>query len=198
VLDEPFSMLSPLTIQLPQRVSIGGTLVDTSGEPLRDVSVTARRSLRFLWSLEAPSQAFLDEIPAATVITQDPGKFVIWIDPSVGSTWGHYDLFFETPDRSTSPNWLISDFEIPRIPGQMSIDLGEVTIPDAAFLHAKVVDGNGAPVEGSGLRIFRLSDNDSVCREVTNAPAECSDDAKVMGHGESDEGGIVRLTLPRP
>ena len=198
IFDELFANIGPTPLLLPQRVPISGRLVDTSGTPLADVSVTARRSLRFLWSLDAENQAFLDEIPAATAITPDPGDFVIWIDPSVAGTWGHYDLFFETPDRSPAPNWLIADFEIPRITGQMSIDLGDVTIPDAAYLHGSVVDAKGAPVEGSALRIFRLSDNGSVCEEVTNAPIECSDDAKVMGHGESDEGGLVRLTLPRP
>ena len=80
----------------------------------------------------------------------------------------------------------------------MTIDLEEVTIPDAAYLHGSIVDAGGAPVEGSSLRIFRLSDNESVCREVTNAPAECSGDARALGHGESDDGGIVRLSLPRP
>lgn len=198
VFDDPVTLPLPEAVRLPQRVALRGTLVDTTGKPLADVSVTARRSLRFLWSLEASEQAFLDEIPAATAISEEPGNFVIWLDPSVSSTWGHYDLFFETPDSSSAPNWLISDFEIPRIPGQMTIDLENVTIPDAAFMHGKIVDGSLAPVEGSALRIFRLSDNDSVCREVTNAPLECSDDAKVMGHGESDSGGIVRLTLPRP
>jgi hypothetical protein len=198
IFNEPITLPQPGGFFLPQRVALRGTLVDTAGKPLGDVSVSARRSLRFLWSLDADDQAFLDEIPAATAITPDTGLFVIWLDPSVATTWGHYDLFFETPDNSSAPNWLISDYEIPRIPGQTTIDLEDVTIPDAAFLHAAIIDGSGAPVEGSALRIFRLSDNDSVCREVTNAPIECSDDAKVMGHGESDDGGIVRLTLPRP
>lgn len=198
VFDDPLALPLPEKLRLPARVALSGTLVDTSGAPLGDVSVTARRSLRFLWSLDVEQQPFLDEIPAATAITPESGKFVIWVDPSVAGTWGHYDLFFETPDRSPSPNWLISDFEIPRVPGQMTSDLENVTIPDAAFLHASVVDGAGSPVEGSALRIFRLSDNESVCAEVTNAPAECGGDAKVMGHGESDDAGIVRLTLPRP
>ncbi len=198
VFDDPIALPLPEKLRLPQRVALSGTLVDTAGAPLGDVSVTARRSLRFLWSLDVEQQPFLDEIPAATAITPENGTFVIWVDPSVAGAWGHYDLFFETPDRSPSPNWLIADFEIPRIPGQMTIDLENVTIPDAAYLHASVVDAQGSPVEGSALRIFRLSDNETVCAEVTNAPAECGGDAKVMGHGESDDGGIVRLTLPRP
>ena len=101
-------------------------------------------------------------------------------------------------DQSPSPNWLIPDLEIPRIPGQMTISLDTVTIPDAAFLHARVVDSEGAPVEGSALRVFRISDNESLCREVYNAPLECGGDAKALGHGESDGAGIVRLNLPRP
>jgi hypothetical protein len=198
IFDEPLELAQATSVFLPQRVAVRGTLVDTAGNPLADVSVTARRSLRFLWSLTGDNQTFLDEIPASTSITPDTGEFLIWVDPSVAETWGHYDLFIETPDKSPAPNWIISDLEIPRIPGQMTIDLGMVTIPDAAFLHGAVVDPSGAPVEGSALRIFRVSDNDSLCKEVTNAPADCSDDAQVLGHGESDNAGIVRLTLPRP
>ncbi|HEY5952209.1 MAG TPA: hypothetical protein VIV40_42215 [Kofleriaceae bacterium] len=198
VFDDPVTLPTPMRVRLPQRVALRGSLVDTSGKPLADVSVTARRSLRFLWSLPGAQQSFLDEIPAATAITPDTGDFVLWLDPTVASTWGHYDLFFETPDNSASPNWLVPDFEIPRILGQTAISLDAVTIPDAARIHGTVVDGAGVPVEGSALRIFRLSSNDTLCSEVTNAPAECSDDAKVMGHGETDDAGFVRLNLPRP
>lgn len=198
VYDGVVDVPEPASVRLPQRVAIRGSVVDVDGHPLGDVSVTARRSLRFLWSLTGDDQKFLDEIPAATAITPETGEFVIWIDPVVATIWGHYDLLFETPDSSPAPNWLIPDFEIPRIPGQMTISLDTVTIPAAARVHARIVDANGGAVEGSDLRVFRISDNQALCDEVTNAPAECSDDAKVMGHGESDGGGTVRLTLPRP
>lgn len=198
VFDDVVLLPLPKSVRLPQRVAVRGTLVDTAGAPLADVSVTARRSLRFLWSLDAPDQAFLDEIPAATAITPETGAFVVWIDPAVAGTWGHYDLFFETPDNSPAPNWSITDVEIPRIPGQMTIDVGTVTIPDAAHLRALVVDPSGGSVAASSLRVFRLSDNEAVCDQVSNAPAECAGDARAMGHAESDEAGIVRLTLPRP
>lgn len=198
IFDEEIDLPVPATVRLPQRVAVRGILVDTAGKPLADVSVSARRSLRFLWSLDTPDQAFLDGIPSTTAITPETGEFIVWLDPSVANIWGHYDLYFETATSSSAPNWRIHDFEIPRVTGQTTISLDTVTIPDAARLHGNVVDGSGAPVEGSALSIFRLSDNDSVCREVTNAPAECSDEAIVVGHGESDNSGIVRLTLPRP
>jgi len=198
VFDDVVALPAPAAIRLPSRIALKGTVVDTTGAPLSDVSVTARRSLRFLWSLDAANQPFLDEIPAATAITPATGEFVVWIDPSLASTWGHYDLFFEPPDNSLRPSWLISEIEIPRSPGQTTISVDTVTIPEAAFLHGRVVDGSGAPVEGSSLRVFRISENASLCEEVSNAPAECVDDAKPLGHGESDDSGLVRLDLPRP
>lgn len=189
---------SPPVVRLPQRIAITGTVVDVHGDPLPDVSITARRSLRFLWSLQSNEQSFLNEIPAATATTPDSGEFRVWVDPAVASAWGHYDLFFETPEGSRAPNWAIPDYEIPRDPTLTTISLGTVTIPDAAYLHGKIVDGNGNLVEGSLMRVFQLSTNETVCREVLNAPEECAGDAKALGHGESDENGIVRFSLPRP
>ena len=185
-------------VRLPQRLALSGTVVDVNGKPLADVSVSARRSLRFLWSLEGEEQAFLNEIPAATTITPDTGEFIIWVDASVASAWGHYDVFFETPDGSVAPSWAIPDVEIPRVPELATLSLDTVQIPDAAYLHGKIVDGAGDLVEGASLRVFLLLANDSVCQEVFNAPEECADDAKVLGHGESDDKGLVRFTLPRP
>lgn len=188
----------PRAIRLPQRVAVRGTIVDTNGLPLAGVSVTARRALRFLWSLESTDRAFLEEIPAATAITPENGAFVVWVDPSVADTWGHYDLSFAAPDSSTAPSWLLRDVEIPRVPGQMTVDLGVVMIPDTAFVRATVVDGAGNAVEGSSLRIFQLLDTGTLCTDVSNAPADCGFDARVLDDGESDAAGLVRLKLPRP
>jgi len=198
-----FGSSVPLTsattsVRLPPRLSIGGKIVDSTGRELAGVSVTARRSLRFLWSLEDTEQAFLNEISAATTTTEEDGNFLLWVDPAVGSAWGHYDIYFEPPEGSTAPRWTIPDFEIPRIPDQTAISLDTVTIPDAAYLHGKIVDGAGRNVLGSTLRLFLLSPDDSVCQEVFNAPEECADDAKVMGQAQSDDNGIVRIKLPRP
>lgn len=187
----------PKPVRLPQRVALRGTLVDAAGAPLAGMSVTARRSLRFLWSLDTADQAFLDEIPAATAITPETGAFVVWVDPAVAEIWGHYDLSFAAPDSSLAPSWLLRDLEIPRIPGQMTVDLGTVTIPDAAFVRATIVDGNGGSVAGSSLRVFQLLDTGALCTEVSNAPADCAIEARVMDDGESDGAGIVRLKLPR-
>ena len=198
VYDATVALPSPPVVRLPERITIGGNVVDVHGKPLANVSVTARRSLRFLWSLETKEQSFLNEIPVATATTSTAGEFALWVDPAVASAWGHYDLFFETPEGSRAPNWSVPDYEIPRDPELTDLSLGTVALPDAAYLHGKIVDGNGVIVEGSLLRVFQLSTNDSVCREVLNAPEECEGDAKAMGQGEADENGIVRFNLPRP
>ena len=196
IYNEPLT--TPLTVQLPARVGLKGRVVDVNGNPVADVSVTARRSLRFLWSLDPVDQEFLDEIPASTAITPDDGSFNVWVDPALADAWAHYDLTFKTPTGSGVPSWGIPDFEIPRLPSQETVDVNDVVIPDSAYLRAKVVDPAGNPVEGSALRIFLLPVNDTLCSQVTHAPTNCGVDATVMGDGESDALGIVRLDVPRP
>jgi hypothetical protein len=187
-----------MSMQLPSRVGIKGRVLDIHGNPLPDVSVTARRSLRFLWSLDASNQSFLDEIPASTTTTPESGDFNVWVDPAIADAWGGYDVTFETPKGSPSPNWVIPDVEIPRMASQTAIQLGDVTIPDAAHIRAKIVDLAGNPVEGSALRIYQLPTDNLLCMQASHAPEDCHVDARVLGNDESDGQGIVRLELARP
>jgi hypothetical protein len=188
----------PAMVQLPSRVRLRGRVLDNAGNPVADVSVTARRSLRFLWSLDPSDQEFLDEIPAATAITPENGEFVMWVDPALADAWASYDLAFKTPAGSAAPSWLIPDFEIPRLPNQTAVMVDDVVLPDGAFMRAKVVDPTGNPVEGSALRVFLLPTSNDLCFEAVHVPDNCSVEATVMGDGESDMQGIVRLDLPRP
>lgn len=187
-----------MNVQLPGRVGLRGRVLDIAGQPIADVSVTARRSLRFLWSLDLANQSFLDEIPASTTITPESGDFNVWVDPALADAWGGYDLMFQTPKGSASPNWVIPDIEIPRMASQMAVQLGDVSIPDAAYIRAKVVDLAGNPVEGTALRIYQLPTDNLLCTQASHAPNDCDIDARVLGDGESDQRGIVRLDLARP
>lgn len=199
VYDLPVTLTAgTMSVQLPSRVGIKGRVLDIHGKPLPDVSVTARRSLRFLWSLDAANQSFLDEIPASTTTTPESGDFNVWVDPALADAWGGYDVTFETPKGSASPNWVIPDVEIPRMASQTSIQLGEVKIPDAAHVRAKIVDLAGNPVEGSALRIYQLPTDNLLCMQASHAPDDCHIDARVQANGESDGKGIVRLELARP
>ncbi len=197
VFDAPVVLDAIKPIRLPARVKIRGTVVDAFGTPQAAVAVTARRSLRFLWSVNAADQAFLDEIPASTALTPETGKFVVYVDPAVADVWGHYDLFFETPAGSFVPNWSISDIEIPRMAGAFTMSLETITLPDSARVHGRIVDSNGHAVEGSALRVFQLFSNEPICREVGFEPQDCAPGTSVLGSAESDDKGVIRLGLPR-
>ena len=80
----------------------------------------------------------------------------------------------------------------------MFVPLEVVTIPDAAYLHGRIIDPAGDPVEGSALRIFELPRDNLLCSQVGYAPDGCNVDAVALGQGESDDTGTVRLDLPRP
>jgi hypothetical protein len=162
------------------------------------VSVTARPSLRFRWSLDATPLEFLDGIPAATTVTPESGDFVLWVDPYVASTWAHYDVSFEPPSGADVPSWTLPDIEIPRDQNVSSIPLDTLVSPDAAFVHGRITDSLGSPVEGAELRIYQVVTDSTLCNQVTNAPDQCVIPAQLQGHGTSDMDGIVRLTLPRP
>jgi hypothetical protein len=188
----------PDPVRLASRVAIRGTVLDSTGAPVPGVSVTARRSVRFLWSVDAREQSFLDEIPASTTLTPESGEFLVWVDPAVADVWGHYDLFFEPPAGSEAPNWSIPDIEIPRMSGQITLSLDSVSLPAAARLHGKIVSASGQIVEGSALRVFQISSNDHICAEVGFEPQDCTPASLVLGSAESDDKGAVRLNVPRP
>jgi hypothetical protein len=185
-------------IGLPSRVAMRGTIIDVKGEPVAGITVTARRSLRFLWSVAPENQTFLDEVPAATALTNDAGEFVVWVDPSFAGAWASYDLFFEPPIGSAAPNWWISDVAIERVADPSTADLGTIRLPEAARLHARIIDADGEVVDGSSLRLFQISSNENVCMQVLYPPDTCPPTPIVVGHGDSDAHGKLILTLPRP
>lgn len=198
VIDNGTIAAEPMSVRLPSRVAVRGTVLDVDGNPVAGVSVTARRSLRFLWSVLPDAQAFLDEIPASTGLTTEAGDFVLWVDPAIAATWGSYDLFFEAPMGSNAPSWWIAEVGVEHATNPSATSLGTVMLPDAARFHANIVDSNGAPIEGSALRIFQLSSNENACMDVPYPPAACAPSPIVLGQGESQDSGMLTLTLPRP
>lgn len=182
---------------LPTRIAIRGEVTDYLGNPLKDVSVTARPSLRFTWSFADAPQAFVSTIPAATTTTPDTGEFALWVDPTIASLWGHYDLAFEPASKARAPSWVRSEVEIPRDTTLSTVSVDQVRLPDAAAIRGLVVDPAGIEVEGAEVKIFRLSASLALCTEVLNPPASCPIPANLQGRGDSDKVGVVRLTLPR-
>src|SRR6185503_4030657 len=154
--------------------------------PLPNVALTARPSLRFLWTLDAAPQAFVAAVPAATAVTLDTGEFVVWVDANVSQTWGHYDLLIEPPPGARAPTYLKSEVEIPRDNTLDAVSLSEITLPEAAFVHGKITAPNGDPVEKAELRLFQATTTVGLCSEVAHAPSTCPIPASLQGRGTSD------------
>ena len=197
IYDQPLTLTQIPTVRLPARLALRGTIVDTAGNPMSKVSVTARPSLRFQWSLDKAPQQFLSAIPVATTITPDTGEFVVYVDPFIGDIWGHYDLDFEPPVSARAPNWTAADIAIDRVTGQTTKSLERLTIPDASFIHGRITTAQGDPVDKAELRMFQLVSNTTLCAEVAH-PGDCVIPAQLQGHGTSGVSGIAWLTLPRP
>ncbi len=197
VFSQPLDYAIGTALLLPTRIALRGKVTDVNGEPLKDVSVTARPSLRFTWSFEDAPQAFVSTIPAATTLTPATGEFALWVDPTVDGLWGHYDLAFEPASKARAPSWVQGDIEIPRDLSKTTVTVDEIRLPDAAAIRGTVLDPSGIEVEGAEVKIFRLNTSLALCSEVLNPPLSCPIPAVLQGRGNSDASGVVRLTLPR-
>jgi hypothetical protein len=196
ILDKPFSTNDTGTIQtLPSRIGIHGVVVDRDGKPVGNVAVTATPALRFLWSLDAATLAFLADIPLATTVTPGGGDFVVWVDPYLGNTWGYYDLAFDPPSTSSAPRFIKTQVEIPRVQSLTTLSVDKLTLPDAAFVHGGLVDPTGAPLSGGQLAVYELPTDTTVCAELARTP--CILPAVLGGRGTSDSSGTAALTLAR-
>lgn len=199
VVAQPFVPAAQLLpTRLPERLAIRGVVHDFNGEPVKDVAVTAKPSLRFLWNMPPELQELLSAIPPATTVTPESGEFVVFVDRAVNEVWGRYDLALEPSTVSMLPSFAQLDIAVPMDEDMTSVALPGIRLPDAAYVRGMVVDGKNVPVAGAELKVFRLPENlASVCTLVDWAPATCPIPAQLLGRGASDDTGTLRLTLPR-
>jgi hypothetical protein len=189
-------------VQLPKRTLLSGIVRDATGAKLAGVTVTARPSLRFVWSLDDKPQAFLNSLPLSSAVTLDDGTYTLYVDPTVDETWGYYDLSLD-PARSTGflervPTYIQPEIAIPRDAHVAQVAVPEIRLPDAAFVHGQVTDYLGLPVNDAEVKIFRMNSYAAmVCDMVRNAPTPCPTPAQLVGRDAAGTDGIVELTLPR-
>jgi len=184
-------------VLLASRVELRGVITDSAGAPLANVTVTARPSLRFLWTLAATPQAFVAAVPAATTVTLESGEFTLWVDAAVENVAGDYDLVIEPPAAMRAPTYIKPDIDISGSGPLDVISLGAISLPDAAFVHGQVLGPDGEPVENAELRLYLVSTELGLCTQVAHAPTSCPIPAQLQGRNTSDAKGTVRLTLPR-
>ena len=135
--DQPFTFEDRTPMRLPRRLAVRGVVRDASGNPLKDVAVTARPALRFLWSLPDAPQAFLSAIPPATTVTPESGEFVLFVDGAMADVWGFYDLVYEPTAKSYAPSWA-EVVELPHDAEVTTVDVPTTSLPDAAFVHGEI------------------------------------------------------------
>lgn len=206
VYDRPYAVQPATTQRLGTRIAITGEVRGADDRALGNVSVTARPSVRFLWSLEPGPQAFLGEVPAATAVTTPDGKFVLFVDHALPSgsgsqaatVWGHYDLSFEPTAKSLMPSWTRADVELPRVASQSALALGAVHLPDAAYVRGFVFDDENARIEGAEVKLLEVQINPDLCAETRYEPLSCPIPPLLLGRAASAKDGVARLTLPRP
>jgi hypothetical protein len=195
-------------VRLPPRLALSGNVV-YGGKPLANATITARPSLRFLWSLKAAAQVFVASIPPATYTTPTSGgDFVLRVDPIVDSAPGYYDLVIEPAAGTRAPSFVVPEFPIPQTTALAPVTITYpfhladgmapgIYLPDAAFIHGRVASPDGRAVEGAEVRVYEISTQLNLCSEVDHAPASCPIPAALQARNTSDPEGTVRLALPR-
>lgn len=202
---KPYAVQASTAQRLGTRIAITGAVHGADGHAMADVSVTARPSVRFLWNLEPGSQAFLGEIPTATVVTPDTGEFVLFVDHALtngtggqpSTVWGHYDLTFEPTKKARAPSWTRTGVELPRDAAQSTLALGPIGLPDAAYVRGHVFDNENAHVEGAEVKLYQVQIDGALCLETRFEPQSCPIPPLLLGRAASDPDGVARLTLPR-
>jgi hypothetical protein len=185
--------------RLGARVALRGKVFDAGHNPLANAVVTARPSLRFLWTLEPAPQAFVSAIPAAVDLTRDTGDFIVWVDanlPSVAQSWGSYDLSVEPSTNTRAPAYVVPAVDTRNGPAD-AITVPDVTLPEPAYVHGRVTGPDGQSVEGAELKLYLISTQLTLCSEVAHAPASCPIPSQLEARNTSDKDGTVRLILPR-
>lgn len=184
-----------VAMRLASRLAVQGMIVDDKGKPLSNVAVTARPSLRFLWTLPPEAQPFVASVPAPTAVTQD-GQFVLWVDANVDHVWGEYDLVIEPPTTEDAPTF-VDTVELLRDNTVTTMALGAIQLPDAAFVHGQITDPTGAPVDSAEIKLYLVSTELQLCSQVANAPTSCPIPASLLGRSTASDRGNVQLALPR-
>ena len=191
------TLYSPLVTRLGARVALRGKVLDNDGKPLGNAAVTARPSLRFLWTLDAAPQAFVAATPAATAITESTGAYVVWVDPSVpnvSESWGSYDLLIEPTTSARLSTLTVPEVSLRGAPPD-AVTLPDIQLPDPAFVHGRITGPDGKSVQGAELKLYRVTTQLTLCSEVAHAPASCPIPAQLLARNTSDSDGTVRLIL---
>lgn len=186
-------------IHLVNQVAVRGRLFTADGHPAAGVVVTAIPNAYYAATLSEELQQRLDEVVSTSETTNANGEFAVFIDPEIDEGFTpQYDVMFEAPQASLVPNWQLQALNIDRTDG---FDMGDVFLPEAAYVRATVTDPDELLLAGAEVRLYEIPTEILPCGEVFG-PAEddpvCAQKAILRSLGVSDERGEVHLVLPDP
>jgi len=172
------SPVNLMTIPLPRRPVLTGTVKDAAGLPVAHVAITATAG-------PAPAGVCAPAV-SASVLAGDDGSFNLPLDP------GTYQLDYDPPAGSAAPRQT-------ELAVLVSADLAEiahdVTLPKPALVQGNVVLGpGGPPVASATVRIFEV--------RCTSQAGDCSGPARtapwLRGQTTTDASGAFRVVVPVP
>jgi hypothetical protein len=179
---------------LPLRALLTGQILDHLGVPAEGVKVRLSPSIKFIHDLAGTTVNLTDARWPETTTAAD-GRFSLWVDQSILGHVAAYSLQLEPPADSLLPYWSLEDIGV-LTAASGSLDLGELTLPDAAYGRATVKDAGGMPVPGARVSVYEIADN-TVCQMFANDPT-CVAPAPLRAFGTAGDDGMLRIVLPRP
>ncbi|MBI4508329.1 MAG: hypothetical protein HY698_01755 [Deltaproteobacteria bacterium] len=185
-------------IVLPSRAYLTGRVLEFSGTPALGMTVGAHPSLLFeKLSVASPSdRSRLASMAWPEASTDASGRFGIYLDRKLMGIPTSYDLELIPPagsllSRSSRDNISLESVQ----QANAAVDLGNVSLPDAAYSRGAVLDESGRAVPDAEVRVFVVPEDGGIC-DTSSAP-DCKQPVKMRALTRSDETGNVLLVLPR-
>jgi hypothetical protein len=178
---------------LGPRVLLSGQVLDSLGLPLASVNVQVVPSVRLVAELELKSFD-LSTVQFPSTASAGDGRFSVWVDPEILSIQAGYLVDFDPPADSLQPRWTLSD-ETRILGGDgQSQTLGEIWLPDPAYVRGTLTTAANEPVPGAEVRLYEVVNDLTACPDAN----PCQPPALLRAQGTTSEKGGVRLVLPRP
>ncbi|MDA3864426.1 MAG: carboxypeptidase-like regulatory domain-containing protein [Deltaproteobacteria bacterium] len=164
------------SIELENRISFAGQVVDPSGNPLSGITVEAS----FSNDEELNPIENLDSIYQNSEQTDSTGWFSMLLDQ------GYYDFFVQFFNTGF---WANSLFQQQLVSGDETANTFVFTAPDAALVKLVVEDEQGNPVPEIMLKSYQVS-------EECPLTGDCTYPARLLSSGKTDLNGEVILIVP--
>lgn len=163
-------------IYLPLRAALSGRVLDPSGKPLRNLTVT-------LWTstvLPPTVTPFNGTASPPQTVSDLDGRFAVRLDK------GTWDVGLIPPADSMLPRLWLSGTNV-----QSDVDLGTLMVPRGVSVTAVIRGSTGAVLGHAMVRLYTIAPD---CNG--GDPATCASPPRLRAEGSSSAGGLVDFLLP--